>query len=115
MSEQRPLLPKQHSEKMYILARRRNPHELESRADRPMYAIRLSSYDPTGPGMSNSMGEVVLGQLDVTVDVPQDNPLQKEVAELERLRKEVQAEAAKKVMELTDQIDRLLAIEHKPE
>lgn len=96
-------LPKVHTEKMYICARRAFSGE--------EYGISLTSYDPTTG--SNSLGYIVLGTTEVTVDIPECNPVQAEIEAIEQARDKILADAQLQATQLNERIQRLLCIEHE--
>lgn len=115
MSDNRPLLPKRVVEQGFICARRRSDVVLRSAGPaEPRYEVTIFRHDPT-KGAENPMGWVILSTVMLQFDVPQDNPLQKEIDELERLKRETLAKAQAQANQYQAAIDNLLAIEHKPE
>ncbi|MGQ7956473.1 hypothetical protein ACUTAF_01920 [Pseudomonas sp. SP16.1] len=96
-------LPKTHTQKMFIAARRCFPTD--------PYEIALYGFDPsTG---SNALGYIVLGTAEVTVDIPECNPVQAEIAAIEKARDQILADAQLQATQLNERIQRLLCIEHE--
>lgn len=60
-------------------------------------------------------GYAVLGEVEVTVDVPQVDPIEKRIEALEGQRDKARAEYSRLIGHIDDQIQRLKAIEHTPE
>lgn len=65
--------------------------------------------------MSGITGWTVLGTTEVTVDVPQENPLLKVIEGLESNAEDILAVAQAKVREIHDQIQNLKCLEHDGE
>jgi hypothetical protein len=59
-------------------------------------------------------GWATLGTVEVTVDVPQVDPVEKMVEGLEKKAEKIQAEAYIQTSQVREQIKQLLSIEHKP-
>lgn len=97
-------LPKTHTETLFICAtRQRHPA--------PGYQLTLLPFNPTEG--TNYGGYILLGSAEVTVDIPACNPLQAEVAALEKARDQILGEARQKAATINQQIQQLLCIEHQ--
>lgn len=97
-------LPKTHTQKLFICA---EPVRFPAAG----YAIRLISYDPSAG--SNSLGYILLGATEVTVDIPECNPVQAEIEAIEKARDQILADAQLQATQLNERIQRLLCIEHE--
>lgn len=97
-------LPQTHTQGLYICAR-------PSRRQDAPYEIRLLSYDPTLS--SNTFGDILLGTTEVTVDIPECNPVQAEIAAIKKARDQILADAQLQANQLNERIQRLLCIEHE--
>jgi len=97
-------LPKTHTEKLYLCATRMQFSEKK-------YELTLLPFDPTKS--NNACGYILVGSAEVTVDVPECDLIQAEVAELERARDQVLADAQLKANQLNQKIQQLLCIEHQ--
>ncbi|WP_405118781.1 hypothetical protein [Pseudomonas leptonychotis] len=97
-------LPKTHTEKLFICAR-------SVKYPEPHYAIGLTTYDPsTG---SNTLGYILLGATEVTVEIPECNPVQAEIEAIEKSRDQILADAQLQANQLNARIQQLLCIEHE--
>lgn len=97
-------LPKTHTEKLFICAR-------HAKYPEPHYEISLTTYDPNGG--SNTLGYILLGTTEVTVDIPECNPVQAEIAAIEKARDQILADAQLQANHLNARIQQLLCIEHE--
>ncbi len=83
-----------------------------------MYVI-LRTYDngvfSCSSSFSEQEGYTVLGQHEVTLDVPQEDPTLKAIESLENRAEDIQAEATAAVRAIMDKVQQLKCIEHKPE
>ena len=64
--------------------------------------------------MSSIDGYTLLGEHEITVDVPQEDPTLKIIAGLEAKAEDIQAEASAAVRQIMDQIKNLQCLEHMP-
>lgn len=99
-------LPTEFTEKLYIVAR----------ADRYQpggYKLSISTYDPRQ--FDNSIGYILMGETSATFQVPKVNPVNAEIEAIEKMQKDILAEAQMKVNKLNQRREELLAIEYKPE
>jgi hypothetical protein len=99
-------LPLSLTKKMFIVASRHYTNKEE-------YELSLVSYNPQDG--TNSMGYILIGETEVTVDVPQINVINAEIEAIKKARDELLAEAQLKANNLNHRIEQLLAIEYKPE
>ena len=82
-----------------------------------VYVI-LSSY--TGgvilstSAFSGSDGYTCLGEHEITLDVPQEDPTPKIIESLENRAEDIQAEASAAVRKIMEQVQSLRCLEHKP-
>lgn len=97
-------LPKTHTQQLCICAR-------ADRYQESGYEIRLTPYDPTEG--NNPLGYILLGTAEVTVDIPECNPVQAEIAAIEKARDQILADAQLQANQLNERIQRLLCIEHE--
>lgn len=98
-------LPKIFSKTMFIAARSQKFPE-------PHYELDLIGYDQTTG--SNPLGYIVLGTAEVTVDIPECNPIQAEIAAIEKARDQILAAANLQAQLMNERIQSLLCIEHSP-
>ena len=96
-------LPKTHTQTLFIAARSQKFPE-------PHYEIDLVSYDPTAG--SNPLGNIVLGTVEVTVDIPECNPIQAEIEAIEKARDQMLAAANLQAQLMNERIQSLLCLEH---
>lgn len=97
-------LPKTHTQKVYVCA---TPHLYPE----PGYSVSLLTFDPTAG--QNQLGYILLGETEVTVDVPECNPVQAEIEAIEKTRDHILANAQIQAVQLNERIQRLLCIEHE--
>lgn len=98
-------LPLSFTKKMFIVASRSYTKE--------EYDLSLVSYNPQES--TNPIGYILIGEAEVTVDVPQINVINAEIEAIKKARDELLAEAQLKANHLNQRIEQLLAIEYKPE
>lgn len=76
----------------------------------PQFALSEAGMEKSDPRW------VVIREVNLEFDVPDDfDPVPSQIASLKRKKKEIQAETNVKVNNIEEQIQALLAIEHKPE
>lgn len=97
-------LPKTHTQQMCICAR-------ADRSSAHGYEICLLPYDPTDG--NNPLGYILVGTTEVTVDIPECNPVQAEIEAIEKARDKILADAQLQATQLNERIQRLLCIEHE--
>lgn len=97
-------LPKTHTQKLYVCA---TPQLFPE----PGYEVSLLTFDPTAG--NNPVGHILLGATEVTVDVPDRNPVQAEIEAIQKARDNILASAQLQATQLNERIQRLLCIEHE--
>lgn len=104
---QKKLLPESIRQTLYIVAERVRSYDTDQDYQ---YRAKLSSFNPeVGP---NHLGYILLGTTEVAVDVPPCNPLQAEVAAMEKERTRILAEAHIQANRISERIQQLLCITH---
>lgn len=98
-------LPKTLTKKLYICARRDI-----CRPDSD-YSLNLNDFNLAGG--SNPSGYILLGTTEVTVDIPECNPVQAEIEAIKKARDQILADAQLQATQLDERIQRLLCIEHE--
>jgi hypothetical protein len=97
-------LPKTHTQKLYICGTRQS-------YPKTGFHITLLAHDPHEYG--NPCGFILLGDVEVTVDIPACDPLRAEVAALEKARDHILSAAKVQATRLDQQIQQLLCLEHQ--
>lgn len=99
---------------LFIVSRRRKDYEPPRDGQDEMFFFELYPFDPTRAGVNNTEGWALLGTEEVTVQIPDVDPHEKEIEAVERAIEDYRATSLKTLQSMEERLAQLKCLEYKP-